>query len=172
MNDAASKAATPTASRKPPAPRKLCGDVWTCELPTSLGERHDLYTAYTATTEASERYRVFAAALALCWPLLRGHLAVNGFKYNGKVVEYGGAAQDALLGDKDNPVPHADMIAAGRDAMQAVRDSLFPVAEASKDPAGFSSDSPPPGGSSGETSGDASGSTGSLSGTSGSSTPT
>lgn len=111
-------------------------------LPASLEERYELLAAWHGAEEVPERHRVFAAALALCWPLLRDHMKANAAAvFDGRVKLYGRQVMDALLTDSD-PASRLSILQAGKEALEAVSDSLRPIMEAARDPEGFGSPGP------------------------------
>lgn len=135
MSDAPAKAPPKTG-----LPYKIGADTWSeVVLPSSLEERYELLAAWHGAEETPERHRVFAAALALCWPLLRDHMRVNGgATFNGRVLAYGRMVMDALLANSD-PASRSVVLAAGKEALEAVSNSLYPIMEAAKDPEDFGS---------------------------------
>jgi len=117
-------------------PVKLGDDVWdACVLPRSISERYELVTANIVHVELTQAYRVFATALALCWPLLRAHMTARRVEYTGDALRYGLAVLDEMAAQG---AVREDVLRAGKSALEAIDRSLMPVMEASKDPEGFS----------------------------------
>tara|TARA_R110000868_G_scaffold175059_1_gene411989 strand:- start:84 stop:446 length:363 start_codon:yes stop_codon:yes gene_type:complete len=83
-------------------------------LPPSFASRYDVVAAIEANP-----YRAMAAALGLCW---HGRGRITGAKWSGgKVLDYGGAVIDELLG---RGVTYADVALAGSRALDLIVQSL------------------------------------------------
>lgn len=95
--------------------------------PVSLAER---YEVLGAEGQGVAPTRIFALALALCWPRLRRELQREGHRYDGRPADFGGRVLDHLLG---NGVPFAEIVTAGRQALELCARDL-PGLEVPKDP--------------------------------------
>jgi hypothetical protein len=96
-------------------PERLAGGRFGFVLTADLAERWDLYIAAGRTPTISV-LRVWAAAIALCWPKLRAKLAAAGIVYDGDVVRYGGKVQGILMAGRPPaaaPVTSAELRAVG-----------------------------------------------------------
>lgn len=64
-------------------------------VPSSVAERYDLL--YANQEGSIQEPRLFACALAVCWPYLRRRLQKGGKLYRGDVARYGGDAFELLI---------------------------------------------------------------------------
>ena len=96
-------------------------------LPPSFASRYDVVAAIEANP-----YRAMAAALGLCW---HGHGRITSAKWTGgKVLDYGGAVIDELMG---RGISYAEVAVAGARALDMIVESL-PKAEEVKEALGNS----------------------------------
>jgi hypothetical protein len=118
----------PQDQDEPPAPppETLAGGKLTLRVPTDIAERWDLYLASLQVPRVSY-FRIYAAAIALCWPDFRKMLPKAGVHYNGDVVAYGGKVQAVLFSGRKparERVVRADFIAAGAAAMALINEAI------------------------------------------------